>query len=147
QGLIVRPIGHGAQRPLGTLYEYQWKLDPRPTGRHDRDSQYLPTPDALAPLVQREGEVLHQRFQRARFQEEFQSRSRAAVAAYVVKALRELGWTPAQSAAISNDELAARLGLAPQYHRWLRLMRKELTAAEIAGSEAPQRLWKALWEE
>ena len=28
QGLIVRPIGHGAQRIRGRLYEYQWKLAP-----------------------------------------------------------------------------------------------------------------------
>src|SRR4029453_9892802 len=76
-----------------------------------------------------------------------QSLSRAAVAAYIVKALRELGWTPTQSGARPLDELADRLGLAPQYHRWLRLMRKELTADEIASTEQPHRLWKTLWDE
>jgi acyl transferase domain-containing protein/NADPH:quinone reductase-like Zn-dependent oxidoreductase/acyl carrier protein len=147
QGLVVRPVGSGAQRMLGSLYEYQWKLDPRPTGRDGRDSRHLPSPDALASRVEREGEHLRRRFNRARYQDEFQSLSRAAVAAYIVKALRALGWTPAQNGARPIDELADRLGLAPQYHRWLRLMLRELTADEIASSEQPHRLWKTLWDD
>src|SRR5262249_61314468 len=89
QGLGVRPVGSGAQRMLGCLYEYQWKLDPRPTGRDGRDSWHLPSPDALAPLVEREGEHLRRRFNRARYQDEVQKLSRATVAAYIVEAVRE----------------------------------------------------------
>ena len=91
----------------GSLYEYQWKLDPRSTGSDGRDSRHLPSPNALAPLVEQEGEHLRQRFNRARYQDEFQSLSRAAVAAYIVKALRELGWTP-QRCAAHGDRQARR---------------------------------------
>src|SRR5262245_16078719 len=146
QGLLVRKIGSGAQRTPGTLYEYQWKLDPRPATRDNRDSRHLPSPEALAPLLQRESELLHERFHRARYQGEFQSMSRATVVAYIVQALRELGWTPEPRQVLPIEQLASRLGLAPQYHRWLRLMLKELTPTEKASAEEPHRLWKALWE-
>ena len=59
-----------------------------------RDSHHVPSPEALAPLLQEEAEALRQRFNRARFQNEFHSLSRATVAAYIVRALRELGWSP-----------------------------------------------------
>jgi acyl transferase domain-containing protein/NADPH:quinone reductase-like Zn-dependent oxidoreductase/ubiquinone/menaquinone biosynthesis C-methylase UbiE/acyl carrier protein len=147
EGLVVRPIGSGAQRRLSTLYEYQWKLDPRLAAHQRRDSHHLPSLDALGPLIQQEGEMLRERFNRARYQGEFQSLSRATVAAYIVKALREMGWTPASRQGLSTEKLGAQLGMAPQYLRWLRLMLKELTAGEIDSDEEPSRLWKALWDE
>jgi acyl transferase domain-containing protein/acyl carrier protein/phospholipid N-methyltransferase len=146
QGLIVRPIGSGVQRTLGTLYEYQWKLDPRPTGRHDRDSRHLPPPDALVPILQQEGEILRERFHRARYQGEFQSLSRATSVAYIAQALRELGWTTPAPQGLPIEQLAERLGIAPQYHRWLQLMLKEVTFAEIASAEEPRDLWKKFWK-
>ena len=121
QGLTVHSIGHGAQRMRGALYEYQWKFAPRQAAGGGRNSRHLPSPDALAPVVQQEGEVLRQRFNRLRYQSEFQSLSRATAAAYIVHALRELGWTPASDEALPIEQLAERLGMAPQYHRWLRL--------------------------
>jgi acyl transferase domain-containing protein/NADPH:quinone reductase-like Zn-dependent oxidoreductase/short-subunit dehydrogenase/acyl carrier protein len=146
QGLVVRTIGAGAQRTLGTLYEYQWKLDPRSAGGHNRDSRHLPSPDALAPLLQWQSELLHERFHRARYQGEFQRLSRATVVAYIVQALRELGCTTEPCQALPIEQLADQLGMAPQYHRWLQLMLKELTPAEMASAEEPRCLWKALWD-
>ena len=63
-----------ARRGLhSTLYEYQWKLKPRVRRpRAGRDSHHLPSPEALHPVVQEEGEALRQRFDRARYQNEFQ---------------------------------------------------------------------------
>jgi acyl transferase domain-containing protein/NADPH:quinone reductase-like Zn-dependent oxidoreductase/short-subunit dehydrogenase/ubiquinone/menaquinone biosynthesis C-methylase UbiE/acyl carrier protein len=147
QGLVVRAIAYGAQRVRGGLYEYQWQLSLPPTRAGARNSNHLPPPDALAAVVEQEGEVLRRRFDRARYQDEFQSRSRAAAAAYIVRALRELGWTPASRAAQPAAKLAERLGLAPHYQRWLRFMLKELTADEIASSAEPLQLWKAAWDE
>ncbi len=146
QGIVGQPSGHRVQRVQSTLYEYQWKSSPRPA-HGARDSHHLPSPEVLAPIMQEEGEVLRQRFDRARFQNEFHSRSRATASAYIVRALRELGWTPATGAAMPIETLADRLGVAPQYQRWLRLMLKELTADELASTEEPQRLWRALWDQ
>jgi acyl transferase domain-containing protein/NADPH:quinone reductase-like Zn-dependent oxidoreductase/short-subunit dehydrogenase/acyl carrier protein len=147
QGLIVRPVAYGAQRAGGTLYEYQWKLDPLHAIRDGRDSGHVAAPAALAPVVQQEGEILRQRFNRARYQGEFQSLSRAIAAGYISGALRELGWTPAACAGPAIEQLAERLGMAPQYHRWLRLMLKDLSADELASTVEPRRLWKEAWDE
>ena len=147
QGLTVHSIGHGAQRMRGALYEYQWKFAPRQAAGGGRNSRHLPSPDALAPVVQQTGEALRQRFNRLRYQSEFQSLSRATAAAYIVHALRELDWTPASDEALPIEQLAERLGMAPQYQRWLRFMLKDLTADEIVSREEPRRLWTALWDE
>jgi acyl transferase domain-containing protein/NADPH:quinone reductase-like Zn-dependent oxidoreductase/short-subunit dehydrogenase/ubiquinone/menaquinone biosynthesis C-methylase UbiE/acyl carrier protein len=147
QGLVVRAIAYGTQRVRAGLYEYQWQLSLPPARAGERGSRHLPPLDALAAVVEQEGEVLRRRFDRARYQGEFQSRSRAAAAAYIVRALRELGWAPASRAAQPAAKLAERLGLAPHYHRWLRFMLKELTADEIASTAEPLHLWKAAWDE
>ena len=131
----------------GALYEYQWKFAPRQAAGGGRNSRHLPSPDALAPVVQQTGEALRQRFNRLRYQSEFQSLSRATAAAYIVHALRELDWTPASDEALPIEQLAERLGMAPQYQRWLRFMLKDLTADEIVSREEPRRLWTALWDE
>ncbi len=146
QGITVRQGGHRPQRLDNTLYEYRWKLDPREATSAGRDSNHLPSPAVLGSILQVEGESLYQRFNRAQFQNEYQSRSRATAAAYIVRALREMGWTPADGA-LQTEKLADRLGIVPQYYRWLRLMLKELTPQDIASTQDPQHLWKSLWDE
>jgi acyl transferase domain-containing protein/NADPH:quinone reductase-like Zn-dependent oxidoreductase/short-subunit dehydrogenase/acyl carrier protein len=145
-GLVCRPTGHRDQRVNRNLYRYMWKPAPRPaTGV--RCSQHIPSPALLDPIMQEEGEVLRQRFNRARFQNEFQSRSRAVAAAYIVRALRELGWTEAACAAMPAEMAADRLRVAPQYRRLVRLFLKELTAGDFESTADPRHLWKAAWDE
>ena len=147
RGLTARQTGHRGQRLDNNLYEYQWKLKPREAARSGRDSHHLPSPDVLNPVMQGAGEFLRRRLNRARFQNEFQTQSRATAVAYIARALRQLGLTPELRGAVPNEQLAERLGIAPQYHRWLSLMLKELTARDIAATEDPHRLWKAAWDE
>ncbi len=129
EGLTARQAGYRAQGLSNTLYEYQWKPSPRETVRAGRDSGHLPSPEVLTGVLQQEGETLRQRFDRARFQNEFQARSRAVAVAYIARALRQLGWTPMPPGKQPIETLADRLGIAPHYRRWLELMLKELTAA------------------
>ena len=139
QGLVVRAIASGAQRVRGALYEYQWKLQLAIRACvADAIANHLPPLAAVAAVVEQENAILSRRFDRARYQGEFQSRSRAIAAAYIVRALRELGWAPALHGTQSIRELAERLGLAPQYRRWLGFMLKELTVDEIASTEEPR---------
>jgi acyl transferase domain-containing protein/acyl carrier protein len=145
QGLVCRPTGHRMQGVNSALYEYQWKLALRGATPGARHSYHLPAPEVLAPIMQQEGEILWQRLDRARFQNEFRPKLRALAAAYIVRALRELGWTAAPCAAMPT--IADRLGVAPQYQKWLALMLKELTADETASTEEPHRLWKARWDQ
>ena len=146
QGITLRQGGHRTQRLDNTLYEYRWNLAPWEATSAGRDSSHLPSPEVLGPIIQMEGDSLSQRFNRARFQNEYQARSRATATAYIGRALREMGWTPA-GGALQTEKLAELLGIAPQYHRWLRLMLQELTPQDIASAQDPQHLWKTLWDE
>ncbi len=144
EGLVCRPSEQRVQRGFGTFYEYQWKLKQR-QGETPRVSIHIPSPAALAPDLLTRGEQLWRRLDRARFETEFHARARTAAAAYIVRALRELGWAPA-CAGIPVDALATRLGLLPKYGRWLRLMLKELSPTELASTESPDRLWQTAWD-
>jgi hybrid polyketide synthase/nonribosomal peptide synthetase FtdB len=88
QGITVRQAGHRPQKLDSTLYEYRWKLDPRKVTSAGRDSNHLPSPEVLGSVMEVEGESLSRRFNRARFQNEYQSQSRATAIAYIVRALR-----------------------------------------------------------
>jgi acyl transferase domain-containing protein/ubiquinone/menaquinone biosynthesis C-methylase UbiE/acyl carrier protein len=144
-GLVPRLAGQRTQTLKPALYEYQWKLSPRPGTRATRDSYHLPALEVLAPVLQQESEILQQRLDRTRYQNEFSREERAVAAAYITHALRELGWIPELSETLQTEALADRLGIAPQYRRWLRLMLKELSPEELAATEQPQ-CWKRLWE-
>ncbi len=147
QGFICRPTENSAQTMQDILYEYQWKLSQNSGSRGVRNSSHLLSLEMLAPVLQREAEVMWQRLDRGRFQNELRAQARATTAAYIVQGLRKLGWTPGACAAIPLDTLTQELGIAPQYQRWLRLILQELTADETASAEKPQRLWKALWNQ
>jgi NADPH:quinone reductase-like Zn-dependent oxidoreductase/SAM-dependent methyltransferase/acyl carrier protein len=147
RGLVCRQTEQRASGLHGALYEYQWQLKPLAAPRSPRVSDHLPPLDELVPILQHESDRLQKRFDRTRFQAEFHAMSRAAAAAYIVRALRTLGFTSQSFASTPIETLAGRLGLAPQYWKWLRLMSKELTAAELASTEDPGRLWKAAWDQ
>src|SRR5262249_43326955 len=143
---VFRRTGQRAQPLQSALYEYQWKLSPRPDAHASRDSRHLPSLEVLAPVLEEAGEDLRQRFDRARYQNEFARGARIVVAAYVARALRELGWTPDLTAKLPVDELVDRLGIARHYRGWLQLMLKELSPEELRATHEPQALWKSLWE-
>jgi acyl transferase domain-containing protein len=147
QGLICRPLGRPAQPSNGAaLYEYQWTATtPRRVIDRARCARRLPSVETLAPLLEETGHNLWQRFNRGRFQKEFQSRSHATALAYILRALRELGWTPATPAA--TPAVCDQLGVAPQHRRLLQLFLRELNANEIASIGDPQHLWKSLWDD
>ena len=141
QGLGVHSVRQAGQRVRNFLYEYQWKFDPRRKGDGGRDSHHIPSPHVLAPHLQQESEILHQRFDRARYQDEFRALSRAVSVAYIVRALRQLGWMPTPGEAVAAETLADRLGIAAQYHRWLAFVCKELTADEVTSNADPTDVW------
>ena len=144
-GFISRPTGRRMQPAENALYEYQWKLALDATTRGTRDSSHIASPQSLAPVMQEAGAALRQRLDRTRFQDEFLPLSRATAASYIAHALRELGWTPALDASMPIEQLAEKLKVAPQYHNWLRLIMKELSADELASAGEPSGVWKNTW--
>ena len=67
--------------------------------------------------------------------------------AYIVFALRELGWTAADCSGLPIAEIADRLGVMPQHHQFLQLLLTELNPDELASTVDPRCLWKALWSD
>jgi acyl transferase domain-containing protein/SAM-dependent methyltransferase/acyl carrier protein len=144
QGFVCRSIQLRAQPAQKNSYELEWELSLRRVPGARR-LNHLPSPATMAPIIEEAKESLNRRFSRHRFQNEFHSLWRATAAAYIVRALRMLGWK--QSAGAMSIESLSDQAVAPQYHRWLRLMAKELTAHELSASAEPQQLWKTLWEQ
>ena len=145
-GLTARQAAQRPQRLSNAFYEYQWQLASRELPRSARDSHHLPSPKELAAVLEAEGEKLQRRLQRGEFQEAFQRRSRTIVAAYVVRALRDSGWTPDQSAQ-AVEALLTRLEVAPHHRRWVAVMLKMLTQQELTSTENPFALWKEVWND
>src|SRR5262249_37061001 len=146
QGLVAQPTGH---RPKGlddALYEYQWKLAPRQCPRAPRDSNHLLAFALLSPILQKEGQILWRRFDRARFQDQFRIRSQSLVTAYLVSALRALGWAP-EDVRLPVEKLAGRLGIIQQHWRWGDVMLKSSSPHEVSAAGDPRCIWKALWSE
>ena len=146
QGLVCRATTRSAHfANSGLLYEYRWTPTPRPATH--RCSSMPSSLDDLAQVLINDGQALWQRFNRARFLTEFQPRARAAAAAYVVRALRELGWEPSTCAQASITEISHQLRVTPQYRALVQLLLKELgTMTTVSGAD-PERLWSALWND
>jgi amino acid adenylation domain-containing protein/thioester reductase-like protein len=147
QGIVCRPTGNRVRRANSTIYEYQWTLQSLRTTSAVRDSHHIASFEVLNPIMQAEGDALRRRFNRARYQNEFESQSRATAVAYITHALRELGWTPALGQAVPVETLAERLKVAPQHHQLLALLLREMTADELGSTDDPQRSWKGLWDD
>ena len=131
----MRPIGHRAQRMRGALYEYQWKFasacrrpvrgGTRVTSRRRmrwlRSCSRQARPCASGSI----GCGFRTNSNRSRGR----PRPPTSCAPCVNWAGRQR-----RTRRCRSRQLADRLGMAPQYHRWLRLMLKELTADEIAST-------------
>ena len=72
-GLVCRPTGGRRQEATAPTMISMEALSPRPGSGVRRRSDHLPSPEVLAPLIQQESEILQQRLDRARFQNEFHS--------------------------------------------------------------------------
>ena len=147
QGITCRPTGRHRLKAGGILYEHQWSLASRRAIHGGRTSDHLPSPDALTANLQQEAGMLRERLNRARFQNEFKSRARVIAAAYILRALRELGWRGAACTGRLTADVADQLGVMPQHHQFLQLLLKELTPEELASADDPRCLWKALWSD
>jgi len=142
RGLIFRAVGKFAHSVNSTAcYEYRWTAAPRPAAGHARCSHHLPSPEGLAPFLNEASKDLWRRFDRSRFQNEFEAASRALAITYIHRALHELGCTPAHQAAGGQSDVA------PQYQRLVQRFLQELNPCEVAGAGDPLRLWKTSWDE
>ena len=142
RGIVFRAVGRLAHSMNSIArYEYRWTTAPRPAASHVRSSHHLPSLEALAPFVSEASKDLWRRFERSRFQNEFDAGSHAVALSYIDRALHELGCTPAKQFA------QGEFNVAPQHHRLLRRFMQELDRGEVTGAADPSRLWKTVWDE
>jgi acyl transferase domain-containing protein/NADPH:quinone reductase-like Zn-dependent oxidoreductase len=92
------------------VYRIAWEPVP--------DAGWLPTPAELAAQAGPRLDELSREHDLADYQQAFVALE-AMSAAWIARALVELGWSPATGERVQADELARRLKLAPRYHRLL----------------------------
>ncbi|KQU73850.1 MULTISPECIES: type I polyketide synthase [unclassified Rhizobacter] len=101
------PATAAASEPV---YRIAWEPVP--------DAGWLPTPAELAAQAGPRLDDLSREHDLADYQQAFVALE-ALSAAWIARALGELGWSPAPGERVQADELARRLKLAPRYHRLL----------------------------
>lgn len=146
-GFTCRSIERSSEHTRGCLYEYQWKLQPRPWKADSlRISDFVPSPFELAPCLHQETVRLRKDLRRDRYYGSFLPPARNAAAAYVIRALRNLGWDPVRDSMVPVSELADRIGVVPEHRRLLSRLLHGLSQEEIAADLDPRTLWKDLWQ-
>jgi NADPH:quinone reductase-like Zn-dependent oxidoreductase/SAM-dependent methyltransferase/NADP-dependent 3-hydroxy acid dehydrogenase YdfG len=101
------PASATASEPV---YRIAWEPVP--------DARWLPTPAELATQAGPRLDDLSREHDLADYQQAFIALE-AMSAAWIARALVELGWSPATGERVNSAELAAALNLAPRYHRLL----------------------------
>jgi len=101
------PAANGNGEPI---YRIAWEPVP--------GAGWMPTPAELAAQAGPRLDALSREHDLADYQEAFVALE-AMSAAWIARALGELGWSPAPGERVQADELARRLKIAPRYHRLL----------------------------
>jgi len=141
------------------LYEYQWRLKPRP-GHPDvrRAPTYIPAPSEIVRRLRPEADRLAGDLDRKRYYEDLEPQERILAREYILRALERLGWLPGLRDRFSTDSLAEQLGVAGSHRRLLGrllgMLAEDGLLAEVGegwevrrGLEGadPGETWKALW--
>lgn len=157
-GFECRSIDRPSEKMDSYLYEYQWKLQARPGQVFvQRSADYIPRPSRIAKELQPEGERLAEEFGLANFQI-MEPQIKALANAYLLTALRQLGWKFEIGQRIAIDSLIERVGINAQHRRLLERMLDVLAldgVVEKVGSEweikqlvedkDPNEIWRGLW--
>jgi acyl transferase domain-containing protein/acyl carrier protein len=121
QGFRCQAVGSTGEAEASIddlLYEYQWTLQP-----HFQEAwpaaDFIPSPVSLAKSNHAEAIRLYNQLDRGRYYQEIRPRSNQLATAYIMEALRQLGWRPEVGQRITVDSLAKMLNMAPQHHRLL----------------------------
>jgi len=140
------------------LYEYQWELKAcSGTWRSRQPADYLTSPRLLADSLQNGAAHLSVQLGRKHYYSTVEPQIDVLSAAYIVKALGQLGWQPQLLTRISVETLAQQLGVVSQHHRLLgrmleilqedgvlRRIENEWEVCQVPEFKEPQEIWKAL---
>lgn len=124
-GLTVKRSSANAMRRIleknsnELLYEVRWLSEASERNGGIDPADYLPTPGQLAERLQPQVSTLAAQNHIAMYDELFPKIDRLCVA-FIIKALRELGWVPEVTQNFSLDSLIQQLGVVSQHHLLLR---------------------------
>ncbi|MFN6571716.1 SDR family NAD(P)-dependent oxidoreductase [Dendronalium sp. ChiSLP03b] len=161
QGFCCQSLGkaqEGVAKQDGYLYEYQWELQPR-LGQTliSQPANYLSSPHQIAASLQSEAARLSKQLGRKHYYETVNPQVDVLSAAYILQALRQLGWQPQLLTRISTNSLAEQLGVVPQHRRLLGRMLEILEQEGVLQLvddqwqvrhpefKAPQEIWQGLF--
>jgi len=113
--------------PSEPVYRIAWEPVP--------DARWLPAPAELAAQAGPLLAGLSREHDLADYQQAFVALE-AMSAAWIARALRELGWNPAAGQPVRSEELAQQLQLAPRYHRLLPRLLAILAEEGLLRAEA-----------
>jgi acyl transferase domain-containing protein/acyl carrier protein len=159
RGFVCRPVGRGAERWDNYLYEYQWKLQPRSgSGEVRRPPDHLPSPSEIVERLRPVAAGLAERLERRRYYEELEPQDSILARAYILRALRRLGWRPDVDRRSTAETLADRLGVVPQHRRLfdrlLGILAEDGLLVHTDGhwhvvgtpdAADPELIWRELW--
>lgn len=101
------------------LYEERWLRKPRRISNRYRSARDLPSPSSLTDLeqVMPHYDELSTELGRTRYYQDIRPRMQALCAAYVISALRRLGWEPQPGERVAVAALMERLGVQSEHGR------------------------------
>ncbi|MHC5737461.1 polyketide synthase dehydratase domain-containing protein [Nostoc sp.] len=140
------------------LYEYQWELKARPgTARVSQPADYLFSPQFLAESLSSVADRLSVQLGRKYYYSTVAPQIDILSAAYVLKALGQLGFEPQLLTRISAETLTKQLGIVSQHRRLLGRMLEilnedgvlhrvedEWEVCRLPEFKEPIEIWKAL---
>jgi acyl transferase domain-containing protein/acyl carrier protein/protein-L-isoaspartate O-methyltransferase len=158
RGFECRAIERPSEKLDSYLYEYQWKLQARPGQAFvQRSADYIPPPTQMAARLQPEGTRLAEEFGLARYNV-MEPQIKGLANAYLLTALRQLGWTFDLGQRISIDSLIDNLGITAQHRRLLERMLDVLAQDGVVAKDGnewkieqliedkdPNEVWSSLW--
>lgn len=158
QGFQCRAIERPSEKMDTYLYEYQWKLKARPGQVFvSRKADFIPSPQQIAERIQPEGERLSEQFRLSRYKV-MEPQVKELANAYLLSALREVGWEFRLHDCISVDALAEKLNVIPHHKRLLERMFEILSEDGVLKQNGeqwevcqqleekdPNEIWRSLW--
>jgi acyl transferase domain-containing protein/NADPH:quinone reductase-like Zn-dependent oxidoreductase/SAM-dependent methyltransferase/aryl carrier-like protein len=139
------------------VYEYVWRLEPRPDQMEAPAGRNFPDPAVITARIKPDIDRLDATLRLIERNDRFESRLNPLCAGFVVSALRELGMRFQPGELFGEDDLADRLGVVPRYrsilHRYLELLeqhglvRKDASRWVVcreAGPANPLEQWRRL---
>ncbi|WP_414581134.1 SDR family NAD(P)-dependent oxidoreductase [Scytonema sp. PCC 10023] len=161
QGFCCKSLGKAQEATAEKedyLYEYQWELKARPgQALVYQPADYLPSSQQIADSLSRVAAHLSEQLGRPHYYSTVNPQMEVLSAAYVFKALQQLGFKPQLLTRISAETLAKQLGVVSQHHRLLgrmleimhedgvlRRVEDEWEVCLLPEFKEPQEIWKEL---